>query len=55
MEEIAKVVLENFMYGLIKEARRDSFMEFLESYGVTYEDYEEYIIPFFEENNINIK
>lgn len=34
--------LSSFMYGLMKEARRDSFVEFCEHWGVDYEtDYKE--------------
>ena len=28
--------LENFMYGLMKEAKRDSLVEFLANWGIDY-------------------
>lgn len=45
--------LERFMYGLMKEARRHSFMDFLENWDITEEEYEE-IEKFFKEG-LNIK
>jgi hypothetical protein len=33
--------LDTFMYGLMKEARRYSLMDFLENWEITEEEYEE--------------
>lgn len=34
-------MLNEFMYALMKEARRDSLWEFIEEWGISKEDYEE--------------
>lgn len=33
--------LEKFMYALMKEARRDSLMDFIEYWNITEDEYEE--------------
>jgi hypothetical protein len=40
--------LSIFMYALIKNARRDSFVDFLEYWDITWEEYEE-IVRHFED------
>jgi len=34
-------MLDEFMYALMKEARRHSFMDFIECWGISEEDYED--------------
>ena len=33
--------LDNFMYALMKEARRSSFMDFIEDWEISWEEFEE--------------
>ena len=35
------IKLEMFMYALMKEARRDSFMDFIEEWEISEEEYKE--------------
>ncbi|MCS5499824.1 hypothetical protein NY607_01735 [Lysinibacillus sp. A4] len=46
-------MLNDFMYALMKEARRDSFREFLENWEITQEEYEE--IEAWFKNKLGIK
>lgn len=39
MDKPAK--LETLMYALMKEARRDSFMEFIDDWDISVEEYDE--------------
>jgi hypothetical protein len=43
--------INNLMYGLMKEARRDSFMDFLEAWEITYKEWQE-IEAWFKELDI---
>ena len=44
--------LNRFMYALMDEACKDSFMDFLESWDISYEEYEEIEKWFKEKLNI---
>lgn len=46
--------LETLMYGLMKEARRNSFMDFLENWEITEEEYDEIKEWFKDELNIKL-
>jgi len=48
-----KAKIDKLFYGFMKEARRDSFVEFLEYWGLAYEDYEE-IVEYFKDQGINL-
>ena len=48
------IKLDDFMYILMKEARRDSLMELLEDWNITYEEYEEIEKWYKEELNITL-
>jgi hypothetical protein len=50
-ELIAKI--NKLFYGFMKEARRQSFIEFLEFWDLTYEDYEK-IKKYFAEQGIKL-
>lgn len=41
MNDKLKENINKLFYGFMKEARRSSFMEFLENWEITYEEYEE--------------
>ena len=41
MDERLQAEFSQLMYAMTKECARNSFVEFLETWGVSYEDYEE--------------
>lgn len=46
--------LKDLMYGLMKGARRDSFMEFLEYWNISEDEYDEIEKWFFKELGIKL-
>lgn len=47
-------MLDTFMYGLMKEARRQDFMDFLENWGISEEGYEEIEDWFLKEHEVKL-
>ena len=45
--------LEQFMYGLMKEARRSSFIEFIDNWNISYEEWQE-IEEWFNKQDIKL-
>lgn len=53
MNSVKPSKLDTFMYALMKEARRISFMDFIENWDITEEDYEE-IKKWFSEQSVKL-
>lgn len=52
-EKDLKLKINKLFYGFMKDARRQSFMEFLEDWELTYEDYKE-IVAYFKDQGIKL-